>query len=170
MRYQLDEKNKKDSAFKLHGSIRQGLDSLRGISYDIAAIASPNARSSLINSNASRQTMDQMSELHQPHHEHHVVHSPRLAYSREEIDRLARLAIAEQELQRRFATKHDFRDQTGSDFVLAAVTDSILSESYALQDHDRMMESKRVVGNTNLDTNKTQTSTTNMTPSVSAPQ
>ena len=127
VRIQFDEKSRQTDVGKLHGSIRQGLQSVKSISYDIASIASPTSRQSINSFNQPKfdqNIIASTSSIQEP--QLNVMNS----YDEEKISHLARLSIADQELNRTMNPSKQ-RDQTGSDLILSTVTESIISTSYA---------------------------------------
>jgi hypothetical protein len=140
LRIQMDDHSKKNQMYKLHGSIRTGLQSVRSIGYDIASIASQNPRSSILHSKMTSSplvspkkdeilaaSVDQINKTM----ETMKYTSPEDKYS-DDIDRLARLAIVEQELSQMTPSVAP-RDMTGADIVMATMTDSLIAQSYAQQ-------------------------------------
>lgn len=135
LRIQMDDHSKKNRIYKLHGSIRTGLQSVRSIGYDIASLASQNPRSSILYSKISSAQPQPSHEVFAPSidprsdNQQSPDNNAKYSY---DVDRLARLAIAEQELNQMNPSVVP-RDMTGADIVMATMTDSLIAQSYAQQ-------------------------------------
>lgn len=136
----MDDQTKKNSMFKLHGSIKQGLQSVRSIGYDLASLASPNAKTSIMFSNKPLNqikstppvdpTIDSDTNISFKSADGNVYND----FNKEksiQIEKLARLALAERELERLSSSQMFPKESTGADIVMAAVTESIVTESYS---------------------------------------
>eukprot|EP00595_Chromulina_sp_UTEXLB2642_P002841 CAMPEP_0196764896 /NCGR_PEP_ID=MMETSP1095-20130614/7142_1 /TAXON_ID=96789 ORGANISM="Chromulina nebulosa, Strain UTEXLB2642" /NCGR_SAMPLE_ID=MMETSP1095 /ASSEMBLY_ACC=CAM_ASM_000446 /LENGTH=138 /DNA_ID=CAMNT_0042121703 /DNA_START=75 /DNA_END=491 /DNA_ORIENTATION=- len=130
----MEQQSKQNDVYKLHGSIRQGLQSARGIAYDLSNIVSPvNNGASIL---AQKKAFDKKKS-----EDDAITASTNLSglnkeanvsdeIKDDELHRLARLAIAEKEMAKMSGMNANEIDQTGSDFIQTAVTESIILESF----------------------------------------
>lgn len=146
MRIQMDTKSRKSDMYQLHGSIKQGLQGVKSITSDIAAIASSNPRSILYSSNAANSALHSssvnssiMGNYDQPFNTSNQTEFKQPMSDSDEVSRihqLAKLAIADKELNQSTS------GESGSDIIMQSLTDSIISTSYSLTSENQQFVKK----------------------------
>lgn len=138
IRIQLDDKSRKNKLYSSIGTIKTGLQSVKSIGYDIASMASPNPRASILHSRNQSQAYkpadinDQLAGS--------ILNSPTPVDVPQNIDlndkmkieRLARLALADQELNS-MGGRSIHGDSSGADLVMDSITESIIAASCSNQ-------------------------------------
>eukprot|EP01035_Chromulina_nebulosa_P017444 gene17444-22996_t len=116
VRIQMEQQSKQNDVYKLHGSIRQGLQSARGIAYDLSNIVSPinNGASILAQKKAFDKKKSEDDAISASTNLSNLNKDVNIndEIKEEELHRLARLAIAEKEMAKMSGMNGNEIDQT----------------------------------------------------------